>query len=697
MQSTEIPSEYIKPHYSTKLIKSIYNYFLKYYSEEMIEKIFSDLKMEKSYFLNDDNWHSNDLNKALCEKIINETGDKEILFNIGKELLQPQNINFMEYQILKILPPYLLLKNLPAQAAKINNVYKMEILSSSPGYVQYLIKIPKHFDIHPGVFKNTEGCLHAINEFCGLENFSLKKTQNETDTSRDIVYTIKYTAIKYWVSKIIPTFIYISLTYFITVKILSNQIKNIQTLTAFSFIFSMLFGLTTFILFKKVLSLVKNTDLYYVNTKEKNERIYEKTLLLENKLKEEQYIKNICITLIRSKKVEDIIDDSLDSICKNPRYEKAMVMLASERNKNLKTVSIRGLNNIPNLEKLELSYPATDNDSLLFSNILDKKKSVLIDDISTYKEKLKIENRALIESLNVNSLIVSPIGDTEKSYGLLVIGSTNESSKLNTEDLKFIEHICSLMSLFFQKSYTLETESTLRSIFEKYVPKNVLNEMNNLKDQNSWRIPPQSKHVASMFIDLKGFTNVSENLTPENVFKMLDLYFESIARIVGARGGIIDNIIGDEMVVFFPESANKKHCTDCLLTAIEICADWNTIQKRVSDNNLPILSVGIGMHSGMASIGTVGSDIRSNYTCLGDTINTASRIQKLTRKYFPNTDSAVILTSRDLFENSSVPIKATLIEKEKMRGKINEIDLYAIQQNDTVTFSRFLNSIRTAA
>ncbi|MBY0386140.1 adenylate/guanylate cyclase domain-containing protein, partial [bacterium] len=216
---------------------------------------------------------------------------------------------------------------------------------------------------------------------------------------------------------------------------------------------------------------------------------------------------------------------------------------------------------------------------------------MLIDDLIVFKEKIKPENRLIVDSLKVNSLIVSPIGDTERSYGLLVIGNTDKHNILNKNDLMFIEHISSLMSLFFQKSYTLETESTLRSVFEKYVPKNVLIEMNNLKDKNSWRIPPQSKHVASMFIDLRGFTNVSESMAPEKVFKMLDLYFEEIASIVGANGGIIDNIIADEMVIFFPQTNGYKHSADAIVTAIEICAEWSKIQEKVAKLDLPVLSI----------------------------------------------------------------------------------------------------------
>lgn len=696
MQTSEIPSEYIKPHYSTKLIKSIYNYFLKYYSEDMINRVFDELKMSKTYFLNDDNWHSNELNKQLCDKIISESGDSKILFNIGKELLQPQNINFLEYQILKLLPPFILFRNLPIQASKINNVFKLNTTKARPGHFRYEIELPNDIDIHLGVLDNTEGCLHAFKEFCNLENFSVVIEHNQTPNSKIISYNIRYTALKYWATKIVPTIAYLLTTLLITNQIMISHYTNITAITAATFVSSMLLGLATFLLGKKIISLIKNNELYYTNTKEKNQKIYEKTVLLENKLNEEQYIKNICLTLIKAKKVEDIIDDSLNSICQNPKYEKAMVMLASERNNNLKTASVRGIESSSVLKNLVLTYPAKDQESQLFANILDSKKAILISDIDDFKKKLKKENQALIDSLAVHSLIVSPIGDSERSFGLLVIGSTDISTNLTISDLKFIEHISSLMSLFFQKSYTLETESTLRTVFEKYVPKNVLLEMDNLKDKNSWRIPPQSKHVASMFIDLRGFTNVSEHLAPENVFKMLDLYFEEIANIVGSRGGIIDNIIADEMVVFFPKTNNNKHCSDALLTAIEISAQWSNIQLKVTQKGLPKLSVGIGLHSGMASIGTVGSDVRSNYTCLGDTINSASRIQKLTRKYFPNDDSAVILTSDILFREAEVPIKFQFIENEIMRGRKQLINLMLIKQSDSFEFSSFLRNLKGA-
>jgi adenylate cyclase len=178
---------------------------------------------------------------------------------------------------------------------------------------------------------------------------------------------------------------------------------------------------------------------------------------------------------------------------------------------------------------------------------------------------------------------------------------------------------------------------------------------------------------------------------------MLDLYFESIASIVGARGGIIDNIIADEMVLFFPEAPGNKHCSDCVITAIEICAEWHNIQQKVALNDLPSLSVGIGIHSGVASIGTVGSDIRSNYTCLGDTINTTSRIQKISREHFPKTDSAVIIASKKLFEEAKVPITNVSIENVQIRGKAETINLVQIKQSDAMSFSAFLKNIKDAS
>lgn len=690
MGAQNIPANYIKPHYSTKLLRSIYNYFVKYYSEEMINKIFNDLDIPKNYFLNDDNWHSNELNQLICEKIIQESGDENVLFCIGKDLLQPQNINFFEYQLLKILPPYILLRNLPIQAAKINNVFRLETLKSKPGYFQF--RVVKNIDVqpHPGVFQNTEGCLYAIKEFCKLENFDIQVTADE---KKQTVYTIKYTAIRYWLFKILPVFLYIFTSFLITREIIFGQTFDVKLYALIMTILCFTMAPLIILLISKIYNIVKNNNLYYANTKEKNERIYEKTVVIESKLNEELYTKNMCLKLIKATKVDDIIDDSLNMLIQNNKYEKAMVMLASEKNGKIKTVSLRGFDEFTKLNSLELNYPSLEKESLFFANILDNKKSILITDVNSFKAKLKPENQDLINSLSVSSLIVSPIFDSEKRYGLLIVGCTNVKNNLTDSDHKFIDHISSLMSLFFQKAYTLETESTLRLIFEKYVPKNVLKEIDNLKDQNSWRIPPQSKNVASMFIDLKGFTSASENLSPESVFKMLDMYFENIAQIVGDRGGIIDNIIGDEMVVFFPEGKNHKHAADCLLTALEISSSWIYLQENVRKAGLPALSVGIGIHNGTASIGTVGSDIRSNYTCLGDTINTTSRIQKLTRKYFKDSDEVVILASKEIFEAAGVPIRHTLINKVLMRGRAQEMDIILIDQMAASEFCNFLDKI----
>ncbi|MBY0386139.1 hypothetical protein K2X05_13350 [bacterium] len=375
MEKLKLDSQLIKPHYSTKLVRSFYNYLKKYYSEKLFDDIIADLGLPKSYLLNDDNWISNNYSKALCEKIIEKTQNKNIFFEIGSELLSSDNINPFEHELIKLMPPYILFKMMPGQSQKLNNIFKLSLLKSSPGHFIYRIdSIDKEEQAHEAVFQNTEGCFYAFKTMLNLNSFELKNKLliNENGEKYKVI-ELKYSAYTFWIKKVSPVLI-ISSIFFYTISNISAFEKSIITnIATFSILGLLILLFVSLNILNSFVKLVKGNKLYYKNTKEKNEHIYEKTKELEHKLREEQYIKNICLTLIKAKKPEDIIDDSLNSICLNQRYQKAMVMIASEKNKNLKTVSLRGITEDSKLKSLVLSYPAIDQESYLFANILDNK------------------------------------------------------------------------------------------------------------------------------------------------------------------------------------------------------------------------------------------------------------------------------------------------------------------------------------
>jgi adenylate cyclase len=158
----------------------------------------------------------------------------------------------------------------------------------------------------------------------------------------------------------------------------------------------------------------------------------------------------------------------------------------------------------------------------------------------------------------------------------------------------------------------------------------------NLVDMLAERDEPlgavRRQTVAVMFADIVGFTSMAEHMVPEAVVRMLREYHERMTAPIFACGGTIDKYIGDEIFAVFgvpaasaADAANALRCADMMLAALEC---WN--QQREAQGE-PRLAVGIGLNYGPAVLGDVGSEHSFSFTVIGDTVNTASRLQRLTR------------------------------------------------------------------
>src|SRR5271165_7098028 len=138
--------------------------------------------------------------------------------------------------------------------------------------------------------------------------------------------------------------------------------------------------------------------------------------------------------------------------------------------------------------------------------------------------------------------------------------------------------------------------------------------------------------VAVLFVDIVGFTSMAEQMTPEAVVRMLREYHERMTGQIFACGGTIDKYIGDEIFAVFgvpvassEDAANALKCADMMLRVLDC---WNKERAAAGE---PRLAIGIGLNYGPAVLGDVGSEHSFSFTVIGDTVNTASRLQRLTR------------------------------------------------------------------
>jgi adenylate cyclase len=180
-----------------------------------------------------------------------------------------------------------------------------------------------------------------------------------------------------------------------------------------------------------------------------------------------------------------------------------------------------------------------------------------------------------------------------------------------------------------------------------------------------------------MFTDIRGFTAMSERLSPEEVFAFLNDYLGRMIEVIASRGGIIDKFLGDGILaVFGLPVANLTHADDAFATAMDMRGALAALNaERVRSGREPI-RIGIGMHTGEVIAGNVGSARKLQFTVIGDTVNLASRIEGLNKDF-----DSYLLISAATYEKLGQTAKAASFERIEgaaVHGKIERVDLYKL-------------------
>lgn len=171
----------------------------------------------------------------------------------------------------------------------------------------------------------------------------------------------------------------------------------------------------------------------------------------------------------------------------------------------------------------------------------------------------------------------------------------------------------------------------LRATFAKYVSPDIVEEI--LEDHAGLGLGGKRRHITVLFSDIRGFTQISEQIAPELVVSLLSDYLAQVTYIIFKHGGTVDKFMGDAVMTIF--GAPKSHADDALRAVkagLEMIELAKSLGPKWAQSTGSSLKIGVGINSGEAVIGSIGSEIRSDFTAIGDTVNLASRLEGLTKE-----------------------------------------------------------------
>ncbi|MGE0333898.1 MAG: adenylate/guanylate cyclase domain-containing protein [Gammaproteobacteria bacterium] len=201
-------------------------------------------------------------------------------------------------------------------------------------------------------------------------------------------------------------------------------------------------------------------------------------------------------------------------------------------------------------------------------------------------------------------------------------------------------------------------ESLLRATLSRFVPSKLIAELERAPGAPFGVLHGRTHNVAVLFIDIRGFTAMAEDLEPAAVLELLNEYRRRVTAPVVRNGGVIDKFIGDAVMAVFgvprPHASDAGAALRSGVEVLETVAAWNEERRR---DGKPPVNVGVGAHYGEAVVGVVGEGQRLEYTVIGDTVNLAQRAERIAAR----SDSPILIT-RELLDMAKTTDSAVIAE-----------------------------------
>jgi adenylate cyclase len=234
-----------------------------------------------------------------------------------------------------------------------------------------------------------------------------------------------------------------------------------------------------------------------------------------------------------------------------------------------------------------------------------------------------------IVSQGVRSTICAPLVAESGVHGALYADRLDPFAAFKPDDLELITAVAAQTAIAVENARAherLAREEVARANYGRFLPEYVVKQM--LENPESFKLGGVNQIITVLFADIRGFTRISEHANPETVVQLLNKYFSAMTDIIFAHGGTLDKYLGDGLMALFgAPTATPQDATNAVNAAVAMQRRVIGINEELRAEGFNEIGIGIGLHTGEATVGYIGSERRSEYTAIGDTVNTASRLE----------------------------------------------------------------------
>ncbi len=383
-----------------------------------------------------------------------------------------------------------------------------------------------------------------------------------------------------------------------------------------------------------------------------------------------------------------ISEITLDEAAHVIKAKSGVVVLWDEEKKRLKVEASK--------DKFFFDEEKINTELVLLLHIILSGQSEILSDVSA------LQNAGIISS-EIKSVIYAALKVKHRIMGAIILADT-EADKYTAGSLKLLTTLALQSSsaiessLLYEKNIreAQEKEAAMRKIFdatEKFVPYQFLKSLGHELITDVKLGDQVEKIVTVLFTDIRNYTSLSELMTPEETFGFICLFNARMGPIIRKHNGFINQYLGDSIMAIFPVNA-----ADALLAAIDIQTEIQNFNLIRNEKNKPEIQIGVGMHTGPLIMGITGDLDRMDACTISDTVNTASRVESLTKHY----KASILLSDASLkqIENTG-NFHLRNLGFVQLKGKLSSINVHEcfscdseiVLQNKLATLPVFKNAV----
>ena len=276
---------------------------------------------------------------------------------------------------------------------------------------------------------------------------------------------------------------------------------------------------------------------------------------------------------------------------------------------------------------------------------------------------------AFVITISLSRLILNPLKNLTEASVRIQNGDYKSRVGVVTSD-----ELGELADSFNDMADSLAEKEFMRDTFGKVVDPEVRDYLMSGAGKASLgtALGGETREVTVLFCDIRSFTAMSEKMEASAVVQLLNKYFTALGKCITAHHGIINKYIGDAIMAIFGAPVNSENSAlDAFEAAIDMRKALESVNKELKEEGLPELRFGIGIHTGSVFAGTIGAASRMEYTVIGDTVNTASRLESLCKTY-----STDLLVSEASACKLSDKEKLSFVAEAQIRGKSEPMKVY---------------------